>query len=211
MWVLTAGHCIFDPVYYPILDVRMGGIGEREMPFTQRVAKSERFTHSKYNDKNLDNDVGMVKVPKPFVLNANVQVIAMAPADIGDLVGLRAIVSGFGYSEKGPWRTNLQRTEVQIISHDKCETSPESEILMTKKTICTKFAEVNYSGGCSGDSGGPLFTKKDGKPLLVGVTSWYKGAELCKAAYHNGFMRVSAFRDWIRETMEKGGQHVIEP
>jgi hypothetical protein len=54
------------------------------------------------------------------------------------------------------------------------------------------------SGTCSGDSGGPLFLKKDNAYFLVGVTS--RGSALCNDV--GVYTRALFYKSWISETLK---------
>ena len=53
-------------------------------------------------------------------------------------------------------------------------------------------AEGIYAGGCNGDSGGPLIGIINGKPMLVGLTSW-GSAQGCDRGKPTIFTRISYY------------------
>ena len=59
--------------------------------------------------------------------------------------------------------------------------------------ICASFG---CKDTCSGDSGGPMTYFINGKPTLVGVTSW--GSEQCGTTGYPGvYTEVAAYVNWI--------------
>ena len=56
-------------------------------------------------------------------------------------------------------------------------------------------------GACKGDSGGPLFVKKDdGRQMLVGIVS---GGIGCGQGYPGWYTKVASYVEWISCVMEK--------
>ena len=75
--------------------------------------------------------------------------------------------------------------------------------LTSKSKICAEDNSPDtFTGVCSGDSGGPLFVERDGKPLLVGAASYVQG---CGAGVPDTFARVSSWADTIKEVIAEYG------
>lgn len=56
-------------------------------------------------------------------------------------------------------------------------------------------------GACTGDSGGPVVTERNGLWYLEGVTSW--GPSICgHPGYYNGQADVRAVLQWIKDTIK---------
>lgn len=90
------------------------------------------------------------------------------------------------------------------ISYAECreKMSEMSLIKMTKRNVCA--VGDDGAGICGGDSGGPLIMMVSKKPVLVGVSSWSDGTgNNCQGLTRSGFIRVSAYRCWIDNTMEE--------
>ena len=67
----------------------------------------------------------------------------------------------------------------------------------------------NPTGLCFGDSGGPLFTKQDGKNVVSGVASFVSG-EGCSSWSGSHSVQVVKYRDWIEENMEDLTGHDLD-
>lgn len=58
----------------------------------------------------------------------------------------------------------------------------------------------NSTGLCFGDSGGPFFTKQNGKDVVSGVSSFVAGE--CSSVSGSYSVQVVKYRNWIEEQME---------
>ena len=61
------------------------------------------------------------------------------------------------------WYPNLKKCATRITGSYEGKISPQ---MVCAETVGTK------KSACNGDSGGPLTVKKNGRHVLVGVTSW---------------------------------------
>ena len=66
----------------------------------------------------------------------------------------------------------------------------------------------NPTGLCFGDSGGPLFTRQNGKDVVSGVASFVAGE--CSAASGSYSVQVVQYRNWIEEQMKLLTGHDLE-
>jgi len=93
------------------------------------------------------------------------------------------VIAGFGVSDSG-WIGSKLFASTQIVA-------------MTTEYLTTSSTE--YSGGCDGDSGGPLFGRNsEGDALVLGILS--KGSSSCRGEDH--FVRLSHIGAWIGENIE---------
>jgi secreted trypsin-like serine protease len=61
-------------------------------------------------------------------------------------------------------------------------------------------------GGCTGDSGGPVFEDQQGGAVIVGVISWStgpNGSDGCGGL--TGVTPLSLYRDWLLQTARQWG------
>lgn len=193
-WILTAGHCVYNQTH---TKVAMGGNSIPEMTYEETA--TEIVLHEGYVHDSLVNDVALLKLPR-IAQGFFIASIPLAPYGLRDLTGRRVTASGYGLTENEEPSLDLLKAVLKAIGNDECQEkqTEESPIKVTQNTICAQADD--YSGICSGDSGGPLTTKVDGVDYLVGVSSWSIG-EGCSISLVSGFVRVANYRTWIRDTI----------
>nr|XP_028598530.1 trypsin-4-like isoform X1 [Podarcis muralis] len=188
-WVLTAAHCNHGSIH-----VRLGDDNLNVLEGTEQfLAVEKTIVHPKYNQSCYDNDVMLVKLLSPAVLNHYVQPISLATqrASSGDM----CMVSGWGGPINFPERIPLVLycANVRIMSWEECSA------LYPGKLNTDMMCAAAMGGGtdsCEGDSGGPLVCNRK----LQGLVSW--GDVPCSSSTKPGvYMDISRYRDWIIETM----------
>jgi hypothetical protein len=67
-------------------------------------------------------------------------------------------------------------------------------------------------GACTGDSGGPVFEDRQGKPVIVGVISWSTGPNGTGGCGGlTGVTPLTLYRDWITKTAQQWGSTLATP
>lgn len=89
--VLTAAHCT-DKKYK--FTLRFGAINWFESEV--KVDALDFVQHKKYDSVNLINDIAVIKMISKIRLSPSIQLIPLAPANIGDLSDETGIASGYG-------------------------------------------------------------------------------------------------------------------
>merc|ERR1712013_54851 len=232
-YVLTAAHCLSKA---PI-SVRLGEWEVLQNPDCEGDVCLERVQdigiasitkHGEYERgyKNVLNDVALIKLSSPAVLNQGVQIVCLpgnpseAARELGlrnlrsDLVGKRLTVVGWGYTEfnrfaveeQGDFKTanvassSQQKLEVPVLSSSDC-TKKFGKFLPEDSQICAGGEQGKDS--CKGDSGGPLYYshKIGGKNTwyLLGLVSF--GAKQCGNGKPGVYSRVESFMPWIRRNL----------
>lgn len=87
----------------------------------------------------------------------------------------------------------LHKVEVLIINQQYCNTAYKD--LITDQMICAGYKN-GEKDSCAGDSGGPLSTLINNKPVLIGVVSW--GIGCARPGSPGVYSRVTSVRDWIK-------------
>lgn len=89
----------------------------------------------------------------------------------------------------------LREAKLNIISQSDCIYYWGDSVL--KNHICAKDMFHHDKGTCNGDSGGPLYCKRDGEFYQVGVFNWMSGN--CHPYWPAMYSSVAAYRDWIKQ------------
>jgi hypothetical protein len=171
-WVLTAAHCV-DP------DV-LGIASQDQVTASARVhfntidvindagivaTASATFKDPLFNKAHLGaNDIGLIQLSQPVtnIAPSPINLIAaMAPA------GTRVTTVGYGSTAAGTSGTVGVELDLKNRPTVSC---PTLGIGSDTNLLC--FSQADNSGTCQGDSGGPSFATIEGKPVVVGVTSF---------------------------------------
>jgi secreted trypsin-like serine protease len=188
--VLTAAHCVTLPI--PQL-VRVYQSGETIS--VRSVARHPQFSMASYAASRATADLALVKLAKP--LPEIVVPAALAAARrVAD--GEIMTIAGFGVTQAGTAAGLGVPRMAQLVVTGK----PGSlQVRLVDATTRNKRAGL---GGCTGDSGAPVF---DGVgPLVIGVVSWSTAAndeEGCGGL--TGVTPLLNYHSWIIETARKFG------
>jgi len=185
--VLTAAHCLKGQDITKI-SVRSGTINYDNSPGDLVPAVSMKI-HSSYSDATLKNDVGIIKLSRPFASSTNTRTIEMASGTVA--AGTSVTVAGWGESETYYYTLDLLFTKAPVISNSACQAYGQDYATVSGASQICVFA--NGKDSCQGDSGGPLFTGAQTTALQHGIVSWGIGC----GVYPGVYTRVSNFRGWI--------------
>ncbi|XP_055561358.1 chymotrypsin-like elastase family member 3B [Falco cherrug] len=205
-WVMTAAHCISSSLTYQVVlgeyDMGVNEGPEQRIP----VARANIFVHPKWRSSCVacGNDIALLKLQHPAVLNTQVQTGQLPPAGTILPDGYPCYLSGWGRlsSRGGPLPEQLQQALMPVVAFDRC-TQPDwwGTLAIRRTMICAGGAE---KAGCNGDSGGPLNCRAaDGTWEVHGIASFVSGLGCNVPKKPTVFTRVSAFEDWITETMSQ--------
>ena len=188
--VLTAAHCVTLPIEYRVRVFQNGGT----VP-VRSVARHPRFSMASYAANRATADVALVKLstPLPEIVLPAALAAARRVAD-GEVM----TIAGFGVTRAGTALGLGVPRVAQLIVTGK----PGSlQIRLVDAKTLNKRAGL---GGCTGDSGAPVY---DGVgPLVIGVVSWSTAAgdeEGCGGL--TGVTPLLNYRVWIVETAKKLG------
>ncbi|XP_047491449.1 mast cell tryptase-like [Penaeus chinensis] len=207
-WILTAAHCIVDPVFKfalppPFWSVRVGEVSLSAE--THRLYPvSKIITHKFFDSETWDNDIALVKLRKPLDLEEHAGLVntICLPARNMSFIGLQCSVTGWGRTkEHGSNSDLLQTIRVPVMTNKKCQRAYRKVNPVSNGMICAGWDEGGM-GPCVGDSGGPLQCRERGGPWIqAGITSW--GVGCAAPSYPGVYIRVSEYLDWIYKHLEK--------
>ncbi|XP_044733181.1 trypsin-3-like [Chrysoperla carnea] len=196
--VLTAAHC------YPPNDqqgtVRAGSTNRKQGGQVRQIKRG--ILHSQYSGANLQNDIAVLFVDRPFQLTSSVKPIRLPVGEndnprVGDI----GVTTGWGYlgsSENVPH--TLRQVKLPVMDQKICQQQQNKFLIIpiTANKLCAGYL-YNAKAICQGDSGGPYVVNG----VLHGITSHNSGPSNCgKAGVPSVFTRVSSYRTWIRNTVQ---------
>ncbi|CAL8117606.1 unnamed protein product [Orchesella dallaii] len=198
-YVATASHCVDGQTASRISVV----VGEQDYNSASdgarpvRIAVSQIIMHERYNNKNIDNDIALLRLAKPVQLGGTNIPVCLPASNQNDFTGETATVAGWGAtSQGGSTSSNLRRVMVPILSNTVCNGGKSRYSgKITQNMMCAGLFETGGKDSCQGDSGGPLIIENGGRRTLVGIVSWGYG---CAQAYAPGvYTRVGRYPEWI--------------
>ena len=215
--VLTAAHCISGggPSRVSIWDASRGRM-------TPRTVQSA-VVHPDYKSSRLTDDIALIKLSDP-ALKVDADWGLVDSYDWGDhppIIRLQRYQTPSGCTSLsqdqaedittmtvighgtiaygGQMSGKLLKADVHYVQNSVCQKQYKNEDIMDDM-ICASDTQEEQDA-CSGDSGGPLFTRlpADGHNLftLVGTVSWGYGCAMKE--YPGVYSRVAANTDWIDE------------
>ncbi|XP_068082748.1 brachyurin-like [Anabrus simplex] len=195
-WVLTAGHCVEGTISSNVtLRVGSENFNLGSIHHASRIIIHEEFIHvEEYGILvNIENDIALVEVKEPFLLNDfTIKAATLASQDEDIPPGIPVTAVGWGGVSEYADTDILQKANMVIINKMECKRYYGPRTSIDRRNVCAQDPEVGRRT-CGGDSGGPLFVGD----VVVGVTSfgekcvWYSGPPV--------FTNVAYFRDWITQ------------
>jgi len=200
-YVLTAAHCITTIRESDI--TLIAGVHSSKLNMNtnrqQRRTVQKIYIHPKYNSVSDINDIAILRVHTPFILNKYVQPACLPgpepqPND-------EVIMIGWGAEKLGGESSKfLKQASTDLI--DDCDRW--WPMVDSSKQICVADA-FDGNGACSGDSGGPLLTEYQGQYIVSGVHS--NGNIYCDTKNSKNlpdvYTRVSAYKQWIESIIKQ--------
>ncbi|XP_033734244.1 trypsin alpha-like [Pecten maximus] len=206
-FILTAAHCVGSSS--PSSYVVHVGSASRSGPGGSRHSVADLKKHEKFEnsattpDGAFPYDVALLKLSDQITLDTNKAAISLTSVTNTELAGYdlyECLISGWGRTKENsnsPLPDQLQQTNVKILTDSRCSGIIGSSSMRGDIHICVDGEGA--SGGCNGDSGGPLACKVGDEYQLAGVTSFVFGG--CLTSYPTVYAETYAFREWVQTTM----------
>ena len=194
--VLTAAHCVgtTDPSAITLVaglhDKKLSEADTRQIRVAGRI-----FMHPGWNSTLLKDDMAIIRLAQPVQFTKFVQPACLPgpdPQPNDDIV-----LIGWGAEQMGgsPYQV-LKQAKLKVIGQCNRYWYQVDE----SKQICV----ANHNSGdsaCQGDSGGPILKEYNGQWVVQGVASFVSDCKTHANLPPNVYVRVSAYLDWIRNTM----------
>lgn len=167
---------------------------------------AEIVTHPRFNPGNLQNDIVLLFLTNPFILDRNIGVVCIPPPSTL-LDHIRCLTTSNSYDPTVPdYLPEPESVILPIIPRESCVNSLRRTRLgvyfqLHKSFLCAG-GEEGYDA-CGGDGGSPLLCPipgQMGRFQQVGMISWGIG---CGEGTPDVFVNVGIFREWIDGEMLK--------
>jgi len=198
-FVLTAAHCVSNgrqpgpPSRYTVVagEVDRATISGNEQ--TRSVTRV--FVHNQFSPNPLNNDIALLDIDEPFVINKYVSPIAL-PEQNQETSGA-LIVSGYG--SNNPLGINfspyLKQVRLTVVNDIVCRLLYLPLSLRVTSSMFCAGKLIPGRDSCGGDSGGPV-KAVDGN-YVAGIVS---GGTICGLPIQPGVnTKVSHFVNWIEQ------------
>uniref|UniRef100_K9J1C5 Transmembrane protease serine 2 n=1 Tax=Desmodus rotundus TaxID=9430 RepID=K9J1C5_DESRO len=199
-WVVTAAHCVEEPLNNPRHWTAFAGILKQSSMFYGDGYRVEKvISHPNYDSKTKNNDIALMKLQTPLPFNDRVKPVCLPNPGMMLEPKQPCWISGWGATyEKGKTSDLLNAVMVPLIEPALCNHRYVYNNLITPSMICAGYLQGNVDS-CQGDSGGPLVTLKNSVWWLIGETSW--GSGCAKANRPGVYGNMTVFTDWIHQQM----------
>ncbi|RXN23722.1 myofibril-bound serine ase [Labeo rohita] len=154
----------------------------------QQIEAEKIIPYPRYDNRTYDNDVMLIKLKKPAILNKYVKLIPLTKSCSSE--GMNCLVSGWGRTGAGP-ASVLQCLDLPVLSKKQCTDAYRS---ITENMFCAGFMKGGKDS-CQGDSGGPVVC--NGK--LQGVVSFGRGC--AQPGYPGVYVELCRYNSWIKHTI----------
>ncbi|XP_012412767.1 probable inactive serine protease 37 isoform X2 [Trichechus manatus latirostris] len=134
-WVLAPAHC-----YLPNLKVMLGNFKTRVRDGTEQVINPIQIVrYWNYNHSNPQDDLMLIKLAKPAILNQKVQPLPLATSNVRQ--GTMCLLSGLDWSQDNSRHPDLrQNLEAPVMSDKECQQTEQGK--SHRNSLCIKFVKV---------------------------------------------------------------------
>ncbi len=188
--VVTAAHCVLPGAEDKI--VEYDAARQPQLRDIARIVAHPKFTPAAATAHRATADVALVKLATPLASAAPATLhgggFTVAPGDA-------LMVAGSGVTAPGDGRSGGTVRTAQLIATGRPGT------LQVRLFDPATRGERGGLGACTGDSGGPVFTTTEGRPVIIGVISWATGPRNSAGCGGlTGVTPLTLYLEWIRAT-----------
>nr|WJJ70438.1 venom protein U-MPTX.16-Mc14 [Megalopyge crispata] len=206
-FVLTAGHCIYEPSHGQVEWVKIGIQSRSEPVDESKLYKIANIhSHPEFHTVNLRNDIALLEMDREMHLGEFAVPICL-PVTSDDYN--EAMSTGWGFEgEDGDLTENLKKVTLPKYSKERCHVVfPDDDRLnrtYNEKIHLCYSDKTGQKDSCQGDSGGPLQVENHQVSCMytiIGITSYgvVCGFPDTPALY----TRVSNYVSWIESIVWK--------
>ncbi|CAF1162727.1 unnamed protein product [Adineta ricciae] len=220
--ILTASHCLktagdtfeYESFEYTILwnefypniesvKVSVGVYDRRKQTRQQHVKVIQVIRHPLFDEKNLHNDIALLKLADDLRPSRTIQFACLANSYLD--VNLTGIAVGFGDTIPGANQGSifLQQVNLTIYPNEYCSNVASSIVKNWTMQLCCGDLQGERDV-CHGDSGGGLFIQRNvsdaNRYTVDGIVSY--GEECATPMKPSIYTRISNYIDWIGENSD---------
>jgi Trypsin len=197
--VLSVAHCVGPGADYKI--VEYGKDRAPQLRDVKRVAAHPGFDMKTMLAHRATADVSLLQLAMP---KANPSAIGMPSAPLA--AGDRFTIAGIGVTVRGNGKSAGVVRSAGLVA-----TGHPGTLQIRLVDPATNGVSAGL-GGCTGDSGGPVFEEQQGRPVVIGVVDWStgpNGSDGCGGL--TGVTPLTLYRDWIVQTAKQWGSTLAAP
>jgi secreted trypsin-like serine protease len=193
--VLTVAHCVQPGADYKI--VEYGADHAPQLRDVKRVAIHPGFQMQTMLAHRATADVALLQLASPAKEKA---VAALGVPQLPIAPGNAFTIAGIGVTVRGDGKSGGMVRTAGLIA-----TGKPGTLQIRLVDPATQGARDGL-GGCTGDSGGPVFETQQAGPAIVGVISWSTGPNgSAGCGGLTGVTPLTLYRDWILQTGRQWG------
>lgn len=216
LWVVTAGHCAYDPFTSMPLDttgvrVRFNTVNTNA-PINpsggvEGVAK-KIFIHPDFTlDDNFftnGHDISLIQLKQPVTSITPIALPAVTDTAVVYATGYPVKIAGWGIANPETFESpdTMKHCSTKVYDFALCSALMGG---VSTSSFCAGYkVSEEQAGAAAGDSGGPVWVENNGNKKIIGVVSG--GMLAFTAADTPGvYTKVAAFRPWIDSVINANG------
>nr|ADO08222.1 trypsinogen [Branchiostoma belcheri] len=189
-WVLSAAHCKINARRLTVVagDHDLGSNEGTE----QAIQADQVIAHPNYNSHTLDNDIMLIKLATPAIINNRVSPACLPGQGQHVSDGTRVTITGWGntVTDGSNYPDTLHQVTVPTIATSECNSAGSYAGEVTNNMFCAGLMNGGKDS-CQGDSGGPVVNSG----TVYGIVSWSYGC--AQAGYPGVYVKVANYVNWI--------------
>lgn len=154
--------------------------------------------HENYTKTTSDNDIAMLHLAEHVTYYYYALPICLPTRNLAEQEltrgGKQVVVTGWGRKNErnSSYAAALNYIEIPIVPRNECAQAMQFPV--SDNMLCAG-SQADRKDSCSGDSGGPMFTRYKDTWFLVGLVSWGEGCG--RKGKYGVYTKVSQYLEWI--------------